>query len=268
MQRCFALTARLTAAALFAVPAFSCACAENTEPAQSPPQLTARPIPVSAPQVAAVDLSPEIRGDLAMAHEQYLQAIDAYSQVPEKNAVIWNKLGMAYHHLFAIDEARRDYQRALRLRPDYPEAMNNMGAVYYATKNYKKAIRYYEKAIRFEPNSAPIYSNLGTAWFARGKVERGVEAYRTAFALDPMVFESNSSLLVNEALPAHDRALQDYCLAKLFAASGKKEEAIEFLRKALDEGFSDRRKILEDQTLASLRATPEFAELMNEQKLR
>lgn len=216
--------------------------------------------------VASADLTPEIRGDLAMAHQQYLQAIDAYSQVPEKNAEIWNKLGMAYHHLFAMEEARRDYQRALQLRPDYPEALNNLGAIYYSKKNYGKAIRYYRKALVYDPKSAPVYSNLGTAWFARGKVQPAIEAYRTAFALDPKVFESDSSLLVNESLPAHDRAQQDFCIALLLAESGKNHEAIEYLRKALDEGFSDRKKILQDQTLATLRATPEFAELMNEQK--
>jgi tetratricopeptide (TPR) repeat protein len=144
--------------------------------------------------------------------------------------------------------------------------MNNLGAIYYARKNYGKAIHYYRKALQLNPNSAPIYSNLGTAWFARGKVVQGIEAYQTAFRLDPKVFESGSALLVNESLPAHDRAQQDYCLAKLFAASGKNEEAIEYLRKALDEGFTDRKKILEDQTLASVRATREFAQLMTEQQ--
>jgi len=217
--------------------------------------------------VASADLTPEVRGDLAMAHQQYLQAIDAYSQVPNKDAAVWNKLGMAYHHLFAMEEARRDYQHALQLRPDYPEALNNLGAIYYSKKNYGKAIRYYRKALVYDPKSAPVYSNLGTAWFARGKMQRGIEAYRTAFALDPKVFESDSSLLVNESLPAHDRAQQDFCIALLLAESGKNHEAIEYLRKALDEGFSDRKKILEDHTLATLRSTPEFAELMNEQKV-
>jgi tetratricopeptide (TPR) repeat protein len=223
-------------------------------------------IPAESKSVSSVDLTPEIRGDLAMAHQQYLQAIDAYSQVPNKDAIIWNKLGMAYHHLFAMEQARRDYQHALQLRPDYPEALNNLGAIYYAKKNYGKAIRYYRKALVYDPKSAPVYSNLGTAWFARGKVQPGIDAYRTAFALDPKVFESDSSLLVNESLPAHDRAQQDFCIALLLAESGKNHEAIEYLRKALDEGFSDRKKILQDQTLATLRATPEFAELMNEQK--
>ena len=265
MQRCFALAAQMTVVAMLAVPTHTRVFAETPQLAPSAPTLSSAQLPVSAP-TAAVELTPELRGDLAMAHQQYLQAIDAYSQEPNKTAVLWNKIGMAYHHLFAVDEARRDYERALKLRPDYPEALNNIGAIYYAKKNYGKAIHYYRKALQFDPKSAPIFSNLGTAWFAKDKVAEGIEAYRTAFALDPKVFEATSSLLVNESLPAHDRAQQDYCLAKLFAASGKNEEAIEYLRKALDEGFTDRKKILEDQTLATVRATPEFAQLMTEQQ--
>jgi tetratricopeptide (TPR) repeat protein len=266
MKRCFARAAYVTVAAILAVSAATLLRAATPHPAQSAPPVTVAQIPPAAPHLTADELSPEIRGDLAMAHQQYLQAIDAYSQAPDKNAILWNKLGMAYHHLFAVEEARRDYQRALQLRPDYPEALNNLGAIYYAKKNYRKAIRYYRRALQSDPKSAPIFSNLGTAWFARGKVDLGIEAYRTAFALDPRVFESDSALLVNESLPAHDRAQQDYCIAKLLAESGKNREAIEYLRKALDEGFTDRKKILEDQNLASLRATPEFAELMTEQK--
>lgn len=267
MQRCLALAATLAVFLTVAVSPYGRAeAAEVAQPPQSAPQLTLAQIPPSGPHLEAIDLPMETRGDLAMAHQQFLQAIDDYTQVPSKTAVVWNKLGMAWHHLFAMDEARRDYERALHLRPDYAEALNNLGAVYYAKKNYKKAIRYYRKAISLNPGSAPIYSNLGTAWFARGKSEQGIEAYRTAFALDPTVFSNDSSLLVTEGLDAHDRAQQDYCLAKLFAASGRNREAIEFLRKALDEGFADRRKILGDQTLASLRATPEFARLMIEQQ--
>jgi Tfp pilus assembly protein PilF len=256
MQRCFVDATRLFLVAVLVAPLGSRALADT-------PQL---PISANQPaQTTTIDLTPELRGDLAMAHQQYLEAIGDYSQAPDKSAIIWNKMGMAYHHLFAVDEARRDYVRALQLRPDYPEALNNLGAIYYAKKNYRKAEKYYQKALRLDPKSAPIYSNLGTAYFARGKVNEGIDAYRNAFALDPHVFESGSALLVNESLPAHDRAQQDYCLAKLFAASGKNEQAIDYLRKALDEGFTDRKRILEDQTLASLRATPEFAQLMTEQ---
>jgi Flp pilus assembly protein TadD len=257
MKRYFAAAIELKLVAVLAALVGTCAIAQTLQlsPSDSRP---AGPISISL----------EMRGDLAMAHQQYLQAIDAYSQEPNKSAAIWNKMGMAYHHLFAVDQARRDYERALQLRPDYPEALNNLGAIYYAKKNYGKAIKYYGKALQFDPKSAAVYSNLGTAYFARGKVTLGIDAYRSAFTLDSRVFESTSALLVNESLPAHDRAQQDYCLAKLFAQSGKNQEAIQYLRKALNEGFTDRKKILDDRTLASLRTTPEFSQLMTEEKLR
>ena len=256
MKRCFSEATRILVVAMLAGPCGSFAFADP------PQQLSA-----AGPQPNAAELSPELRGDLAMAHQQYLSAIDAYRQAPTDSPQVWNELGMAYHHLFAVDEARRDYERALKLRPDFPEALNNLGAVYYAKKNYGKAIRYYSKALRLDPKSAAILSNLGTALFASGKVSQGMDAYRDAFALNPRIFEA-SPIVVNESRPARDRAQQDYCLAKLFAQSGKNQQALDYLRKALNEGFADRKKILEDENLASLRATPEFDRLMTEEKLR
>lgn len=218
--------------------------------------------------VTTLTLTPELRGDLAMARQQYLAAIEAYREAPANSAVIWNKLGIAYHHLFAVDEARRDYERALRLQPNYPEALNNLGAIYYAKHSYRRAEKLYEKAIRLNPRSASIYSNLGTDYFAERKPKRAIAAYEAAFALDSHIFTETSPSLVSEELPAHDRAEQDYCIAELFAQSGRNDDAISYLRRALNEGFDDRKKILRDETLASLRATPEFSQLMAEQKLR
>ena len=235
-------------------------------PALGAPQLSP-PAPQSA-STEASQLSPELRGDLAMARQQYVAAIQAYQEDPTTSAVIFNKIGMAYHHLFAMDSARRNYLHALKLRPNYPEALNNLAAVYYARKQYHKAEKLYRKAIQLAPKSAAVYSNLGTDYFAEHKPELGIEALRTAFALDPRVFDANAGELVSESLPARDRAAQDYCLARLYAQSGHKDQALEYLRRALNEGFDDKKKLLEDQQLASLRATPEFAQLMTEQKLR
>lgn len=227
----------------------------------------------AAPQISVqldpptrLELSAETRGDLAMAHQEYIVAIEYYDQVPKRTAVIWNKLGIAYHHLFAFDEAGRDYKHALHLRPNYPQALNNLGTIFYAGKKYHKAEKYYRKSLRLDPKSAAVYSNLGVAYFAEGKKDQGIEAFRRAFALDPNIFAAGAPQMITSQLPAYVRAEQDYCLARLFAQSGNFKEAIEFLRRALDEGFSNDKRLLHDQTLASLRATPAFVQLMNEQK--
>lgn len=212
-------------------------------------------------------LTPEARGDIYLVRGQYEQAIEAYQAAP-RTAEVWDKMGVAWHHLDAIGEARRDYQRALIIRPDYPEAINNLGATYFGQRNYKKAIKLYRHALELMPGSAVIAANLGTAYFAQGKFRQGLDAYRHAFELDPAVFESPDSL---SNVPAHTtmayRAHEDYCLAELFAQAGMEKQALEYLSRALNEGFDNTRQIMQDSVFAKLRRTQEFAQLMAAQKL-
>jgi tetratricopeptide (TPR) repeat protein len=212
-------------------------------------------------------MSPEERGDLLMFHGQYLEAIDAYRKGPRDSAVVWNKIGIAYHHMFALDEAKMDYERALHLRPKYGEALNNLAAIYYAQSDYGKAEKLYHRALKLIPDSATAYNNLGTAYFAEGKFKQGAAAYRAAFAIDPKVFNGDPLQTISEASSTAERARVDFCLAELYAQAGMKEQAIEYLRKALDAGFNDNRRLMQDQEFASIRRTPEFAQLMGAAKL-
>jgi len=212
-------------------------------------------------------LSPEDRGDLFMAHQRYMEAIDAYGQAPRDSAARWNKLGIAYHHVFALEQAKTDYEQALRLKPKYGEALNNLGAVYYAEKDYKRAEKFYHRALRVLPNSATTYNNLGTAYFADGKFKQGAEAYRSAFAIDPRVFNEDPLQTISEASTSAERARLDFCLAELYAQAGMKDRAIEYLRKALDSGFRDSNRLSQDPEFASIRHSAEFAQLMAEAKL-
>jgi hypothetical protein len=61
-------------------------------------------------------------------------------------------------------------------------------------------------------------------------------------------------------------ATLNYLLAKTYAQAGRKTEALLYLRKALDEGFADRRKILEEKEFAGLRDTPEFQQMISEKR--
>lgn len=213
-----------------------------------------------------VSLSPEERGDLMMARGRYLEAVEAYREaVP--SAVVLNKMGIAYQHLSAVDLARKDYERALIIRPNYPEAINNLGATWFAKRDYKKAIRLYQKALKLMPDNAVISANLGTAYFARRDYRHGLEAYQRAFRIDPDVFGNDSAHLVPAPSDRVDRAQQDFCVAELFAQAGKLNEALDYLRKAFDEGFKDRNKLMEEAAFARLRQTAQFAQLMAEEKL-
>jgi len=212
-------------------------------------------------------LSPETQGDLLMIHQRYLAAIDAYRRAPRESAVVWNKLGIAYQHMYAMDFAKMQYEKALSIEPKYAEALNNLGTVYYGEKNYHKAENFYKKAIRFKTDTAAFYSNLGTAYFSDHKYKQGIDAYQHAFSIDPEVFTRESLERIQEMGPTEEQANLNYALAKLYGQAGNLKAAISYLRAAMNEGFDDRKKIMGDKELASLRQTPEFRLLLTEQHM-
>jgi tetratricopeptide (TPR) repeat protein len=222
----------------------------------------------AAPRVSYMyELSPEMQGDLYMARRQYVAAINAYQHAELKKSLTWTKIGVAYHHLFAMDEAMKAYEMALRLDSHNGDALNNIGAVYHAKRDYGKASKYYKKALKYSPHSAAVYCNLGTTYFAAHKYKDAEKAYGRAFAIDPNAFNHDTSASIDEGSTKEERIAQNYYLARAFARAGQRDQALFYLRKAFDEGFHDRRKLKDEQDFAMLRTTLEFKQLMAEQKL-
>ena len=227
---------------------------------------------VAAAQQAATspllvkDLTPETRGDLLMIHRSYQAAIDAYIACPDQSAEILNKIGIAYHHLYAIDKARVFYLRALQFDPKFADALNNLGATYYAGQDFKKAEQYYRRALKIAPRNVTFRKNLGAAYFAQGKTQKGMEAYRDAFEDDPNAFSDNVSNLISEPGTARERWSQDYCLAALYARAGMNTRALDYLREAFSAGFSDYKKLKTDSDFDTLRKSTEYAELVKDER--
>jgi tetratricopeptide (TPR) repeat protein len=227
----------------------------------TPPTVEVSEVRQPAP-LPKVQLSPEMRGDLLTARQHYLDAIAAYKEVPQESAAVANKIGVAYHHMFDLNDAKLYYERAIKLDPNYAQAVNNLAAIYHSQKDYKKAERLYRKAIKLNPNSPMFYSNLGTAYFFEGNAKKGAEAYSHAFALDPNVFDHAGTSKIEELSSSKDMAAVNYELARTYAKAGMSERALDYLRKALAEGFNDRRKLMNDPELASIRETPEFMQML------
>lgn len=210
-----------------------------------------------------IEVTPELQGDLLSARQKYVEAIAAYQKASQDSATVANKMGVAYHHMFDYADAKRCYERAIKLNSHYPEAYNNLGAVYHAQKDYKQAVRYYKKAIKLDPKSPMFFSNLGTAYFFDGKVKKGAAAYATALSLDRNVFDINAPSRVEEASSTKELATVNYFLARTYAQAGMKDRALLYLKKAIDEGFSDRKKLMDDKEFASLHDMPEFQQLVS-----
>ena len=218
---------------------------------------------LSARAQTTPSLTAEQRADILMARKMYREAIDVYREGPVDSAIILNKIGIAYHQMLQMAEARKYYEQAIKVNPKYAEAINNLGTIHYARKSYRRAINQYHKALKLAPNSASIYSNLGTAQFARKKYEEASISYQKALALDPEVFEHRSAYgtLLQERTVS-EKARFHYYLAKTYANAGNTTRALQYIRMALEEGFKERQKLMEEPEFAKLRETAEFKELM------
>jgi Tetratricopeptide repeat len=249
----------------------------QTEPAPQIPtenstqtlNLDAAP-PATEPQPGSVvplpPPTPEEMGDSLMTHQRYQAAIEAYKKAPRISADVWNKMGIAYQLMFNQDEASHCYQTSLRLDPRNARVMNNLGTIYDSMKEYSNAERMYRKAVKIDPSSALIYKNLGTNLLSQHKYKKGWEVYKTALQLDPHIFQNSASPRVQNPTSVEERGAMNYYMAKGCLRAGMNECAIEYLRMALNEGFTNPKKIVSDSEFAGLRGIPAFEQLLASQK--
>jgi Tfp pilus assembly protein PilF len=209
-------------------------------------------------------LSPELRGDLYMARKMYREATDSYRHAPA-SADIYNKIGIAFEQLLRFDLAKRNYEEALKMNPRHAEALNNLGTVYYGERSYRKATAYYKRSLEVSGPKASVYTNLGAAYFARHNFKAASHSYEHALDLDPDILEHRSTLGTQiQEQTLTDRAAFHLYLAKAYAQRGVNQRALLYLRKALEEGVKDRKKIPELPEFSSLKKDLAFWELLAE----
>jgi tetratricopeptide (TPR) repeat protein len=215
------------------------------------------------PQKPAPVITAEMRGDILMARKMYREAAEAYKEGPKDSAVLLNKTGIAFHQMLELTTAEKYYRLAVRVNREYSEAINNLGTVYYARKGYRRAIGEYKKALRINPKAASVWSNLGMGYFARKDYKLAEVSWQKAMEIDPDVFENHSTqgVLLQER-SVEERAKFHYFLAQGYAKKGENDRALLYIRKALEEGFKDRKKLQEDPAFAALQNLDEFKQLL------
>ncbi len=229
---------------------------------QAPSQEVNRSAPVASRALTAEEMA-----DLMMARKEFREAALAYKKIADedpKNAIIYNKLGIALHKEYDLNGALRSYERAVRLDPTYADAQNNIGVIWYDKKKFGKAIRAYQKAIKMRSDLAVSYSNLGYAYFSDKKYEESISAFQQALRLDPTVLDHgtgrNGSTVQDRSV--EDRAKFYFLLAKSFAESGNFDRALIYLRKAKDEGYKSMSDVQKDPAFSAMLKMPEMQEVL------
>jgi Tfp pilus assembly protein PilF len=234
-------------------------------PAQAPIAVPAVDPPLPSGQQQLKPTQEQI-GDALMMHGRYQAAIEAYKKAPQESSVVWNKMGIAHQMMFNLTDATRSYQMSLKLDPKDPNVLNNLGTVLDAQKDYGAAEKMYRKALKLNPKSALVLKNLGTNLLAQHKYKKGWAVYQAALAVDPTVFDATSSPRVENPASLQERGAMNYYMAKGCVRAGMPDRAIEYLRMAINEGFTSTKKIIADNEFVALHGLPAFEQLIADQK--
>lgn len=248
---------------VLAISAESWAQTSRSEQVQIKPPLI-RTIEPPAPDATVADL--EARADELHKQKLYLDALDYYHAAIAKspnNAKLLNKVCRTQLLMARWRDAQKSCEHSIKADRSFADPYNNLGVALYGELRFRAAVKEYEKAIALDDNSASFYSNLGAAYFAKREFDKAAVAYQRALEIDPEVFERSSREGVQAQLAAPgDRARYDYTVAKLYAKMGLSDRSLEYLKKAMEEGYKDIKNVYKDAEFAELRKDKRFTELI------
>jgi tetratricopeptide (TPR) repeat protein/peroxiredoxin len=149
-------------------------------------------------------------------------AIDACRVVVENDptsAEARYLLGSIYLKKQMPEEARENFEQALRLRPSYPDtwsnAWNNLGMLAAQRGESEAAVQSFEEAIRQNPSNVIAIDNLGNVYRQQKRWGEAQATLERTLKIDPDDVEAN------------------YSLGMVFAQQDDTERAYQYLQRAL-----------------------------------
>lgn len=104
---------------------------------------------------------------------------------PEKTAEEHYLTGNAFYSFGLTDNATREYQAAVKMKPEYSDAWNNLGLSLTAQGKYVQARSALENATRINPEDPEGWYNLGYTLGMLGNKTEELAAYEKAISLRP-----------------------------------------------------------------------------------
>lgn len=150
---------------------------------------------------------------------QFNAAVQLLEKVTAKSANprIFFALGNAYEQSREYEKAIQAFRRALDLDKDNPEYIRSLGQNLLVTEQYDEALRQYKALIALEPQDGNAYLRLGQIYRQMNNYDLAMENLKKAGSL------------------MQDSLEVPYNIALLHESQGRTEEAIQIIRKLLEQ---------------------------------
>jgi tetratricopeptide (TPR) repeat protein len=152
----------------------------------------------------------------AAATSQEAQAAMESADAKPADFALQMTAAATFYKLRALDKAALYLERALKLKPQDPDALLEMGNVKYDTGDFLAAADFYARSLAADPANADARTDLGNTYFQRNPPDykRAIEEYRRALEIDPR-HELTLQNLASAALNLKDKATARDAIDKL-----------------------------------------------------
>jgi len=181
--------------------------------------------------------------NLAAAETYYKSAIARSPDWALAHAALGNLLG---RHLYGrTNEAIRQLERAIELAPEWGRPYDLLAVVLRGAGRLEEAEDAAQRAIELDPDNVAHHNNYANLLKVLGRYKDAEVEYREALRLDP------------------ENAKPYYNIACLYALMKKRNEAIDYLRLAIERAPNLRAEAAIDDDFESLRNLKAFKQLLS-----
>jgi len=193
------------------------------------------------------------KGNILCNLDKYDEAIPVYHEYLENEPESFEAmayLAECYEKTGDLTLARKYFQEAIELAPEYADPWFGLGIIELESDNADDSLIFLRKAVRLDDENPEIWHVLGKAHYAKGEKKAALRCFREALKLDVYFNEVWIDLgriilkdgFMNKALPYLEKAYRiigdipgiNYLLASYYLHFGYSDKAMRHLTLALE----------------------------------
>lgn len=107
-----------------------------------------------------------VMGDIYMKIKNYPKAKDLFERglSIKEDKIIWNKLGLCYFEIGAIEDAKSAFEKAIAIDKDFWPAYMNLGLIYKRKSDFENSAKMYHRALELKGDNPDIIYNLANLY--------------------------------------------------------------------------------------------------------
>jgi len=158
----------------------------------------------------------DIRGFAQGASQWAVNSFSKANQLEPTNPVFPTEIGKLLRDDKKIEEAKKEFERALELKSDYLDAKIQLALIFETQGNFSEAISKLKEIVEQNPLNIEAIFQLGRVYYNNDQIDEAISQFQLALSI----------------FPNHSNSL--YALGLAYQKKGEKSKALEMFGKVLE----------------------------------